>query len=60
MTLPLINSARLVGIFVPEANQKEIIGSVGAAQESVDRAPLRGIRPAGGIQVWYVAREACE
>lgn len=60
MTLPLINSARLVGIFVPEANQKEIIGSVGAAQESVDRAPLRGIRPVGGIQVWYVAREACE
>lgn len=60
MTLPLINSARLVAVMVTGEAKQEIVKRLSAnGHASVSDLPIRGVRPHGGVLRWYLDRDAC-
>ena len=60
MTLPLINSARLVGVMVTGESKQEIVQRLSSnSHGSVLELPIRGVRPHGGVMRWYLDRAAC-
>ena len=60
MTLPLINSARLVAVMVTGEAKQEIVKRLAAnGHATVTDLPIRGIRPHGGVLRWYLDRAAC-
>lgn len=57
MTLPLINSARLIAIDLPDSDSQSLVPRMLDSRENSDRLPLKGVQPAGGIEIWYILRE---
>jgi 6-phosphogluconolactonase len=59
MTLPLINSARLIGIMVTGASKASMIRRIATGNDAVQEIPVKGIAPISGELKWYLDAEAC-
>lgn len=59
MTLPLINSARLIAIMVTGAKKAAMLRRVAQRDGTVDDLPIRGIHPLNGELKWYLDAAAC-
>jgi 6-phosphogluconolactonase len=59
MTLPLINSARFVAVFVVGESKAPMIKRIAVADAGVDEIPIRGVSPLNGELRWYLDAAAC-
>ncbi|CAL1547397.1 unnamed protein product [Lymnaea stagnalis] len=53
LTLPLINRAKRVGIFVTGKHKRDIVNQL-ESSKSVDTYPILGVNPINGTVIWYM------
>lgn len=53
LTLPLINKAKRVGIFVTGKHKRDIVNQL-ESSKSVDTYPVLGVNPVNGTVIWYM------
>jgi len=59
MTLPLLNAARFIAIFVQGEDKKKTIQKLTEPTGSVHELPARGLRPLSGELCWYLTSDTC-
>jgi 6-phosphogluconolactonase/glucosamine-6-phosphate isomerase/deaminase len=59
MTLPFINSARVVAILANGGAKAEAIQRLARGGDSPQRLPVRGVQPIAGELIWYLDADAC-
>ena len=58
MTYPLINSARFIGILVLGRKKAHMVHRIATGADPVRDIPIKGVRPIGGEQRWYLDSDA--
>lgn len=58
MTFPLLNAARLIGVFASGVDKREIIERVASREHPVETLPAMGLSPLQGELRWYLDADA--
>ena len=59
MTLPFINSARVVAVLANGCSKADPIQRLARGGDSPQRLPVKGIQPIAGELIWYLDADAC-
>ena len=59
MTLPIMNAARFIAVYVTGATTSRAIRQLSAGRETRETLPISGIVPINGELKWYLDGPAC-